>query len=93
MYPNTVAYKKKAKLNFYINQAGGFSSRAQKRKTFAVNMNGTVTRVRNEKDIQPGCKIVVPAKRKRKGLSFAEIMSLSTMGVSLASVVTALLRK
>lgn len=93
MYPNTVAYKKKAKLNFYINQAGGFSSKAQKRKTFAVNMNGTVTRVRNEKDIQPGCKIVVPAKRKRKGLSFAEIMSLSTMGVSLASVVTALLRK
>jgi len=93
MYPNTVAYKKKAKLNFYINQAGGFSSRAQKRKAFAVNMNGTVTRVRSEKDIQPGCKIVVPAKRKRKGLSFAEIMSLSTMGVSLASVVTALLRK
>lgn len=93
MYPNTVAYKKKANLKYYINQAGGYSSKAQKSRIFVVNMNGTVTRARSEKDIQPGCKIVIPAKRKRKGMSFAEIMSLSTMGVSLASVVTALLRK
>lgn len=93
MYPNTVAYRKKADLKYYINQAGGYGGRAQKSKAFAVNMNGTVTRVRSDKDIQPGCKIVVPAKRKRKGMSFAEIMSLSTMGVSLASVVTALIRK
>lgn len=93
MYPNTVAYKNKAKLKYYINQAGGYNSQAQKSRIFVVNMNGTVTRARNEKDIQPGCKIVIPAKRKRKGLSFAEIMSLSTMGVSLASVVMALYRK
>lgn len=92
MYPNTVAYKKGEKLNYYINQAGGYSQRAKKKKTFVVNLNGTVTRVKKASDIQPGANIVVPVKPKRNRLSFGEIMSLSTMGVSLATVVATLLK-
>lgn len=93
MSPNTVSYKKGADLEYYINSSGGYSQSAKKRKVFAVHMNGTVTRVRNADDIQPGCEIIVPAKEKRKGLSLAEIVSLGTLGASLAAVVATLITK
>lgn len=92
MYPNTVAYAEGENLNYYINQAGGYGQRARTRKVFAVNMNGTVTRVKSKADISPGCEIIVPAKSKKKGMSLAEILSLSTIGVSMASVVAALVK-
>lgn len=92
MYPNTVAYTEGQNLSYYINQAGGFGQRARTKKVFAVNMNGTVTRVKSKKDITPGCEIIVPAKSRRKGMSLAEILSLSTIGVSMASVIAALVK-
>ena len=92
MYPNTVAYKEGEGLSYYINQAGGYSQQAKKSHVFAVNMNGTVTRVKRARDIQPGSSLVVPAKAKRRGLSFGEIISLSTMGVSLAAVLATVLK-
>lgn len=92
MYPNTVAYAEGQKLDYYINQAGGYGQRARSGKVFAVNMNGTVTRVKSKEDITPGCEIIVPAKSKKKGMSLAEILSLSTIGVSMASVVAALVK-
>ena len=57
-----------------------------------VNMNGTVTRVKSAKDIQPGCEILVPAKRSRRGLSFAEILSLGSVTATLATVVATLVK-
>lgn len=92
MYPNTVAYKPGAKLSYYINQAGGYSLKAKSSRVFAVNMNGTVTRVKSAKDIQPGCEILVPAKRPRRGLSFAEILSLGSVTATLATVVATLVK-
>lgn len=92
MYPNTVTYKEGATLSYYLNQAGGFSTKAKKGRVFAVNMNGTVTRVRSAQDIKPGCEIVVPSKAVRHGLSFAEALSLGTMGVSVAAVLASILK-
>lgn len=92
MYPNTVAYKKGEKLSYYINQGGGYSLNAKKSRVFAVHMNGTVSRVKSAKDIQPGCEIIVPAKPKRKGISFTEILSLGTMTATLGTVIATLLK-
>ena len=92
MYPNTVAFCAGEDLKFYINQAGGYGMNAKKSRVFAVNMNGTVTRIRSAKDIQPGCEIVVPAKPKRKGMSFSEILGLGTVTASLATVVATLVK-
>lgn len=92
MYPNTVAYKDGESLRYYINQAGGYGQQARKSHVFAVNMNGTVTKVKHARDIQPGSSLVVPAKARRRGLSFGEIISLSTMGVSLSAVLATLLK-
>ena len=92
MYPNTVVFKKGEKLKYYINQAGGYSTQAKSSRVFAVNMNGTVTRVKSAKDIRPGCEIIVPAKNKRNRMSFSEIVGLGTMTTSLAAVVASLLK-
>ena len=93
MYPNSVAYRSGAKPKYYIEQAGGFGQRAKSRRMFAVNMNGTVTRVRSAKDITPGCTIIVPAKSKRRGMSFGEILSLGTMTATLGTVIATLVNK
>lgn len=92
MYPNTVAFSTGAGLKYYINMAGGYSQNAKKSRVFAVNMNGTVTKVRSAKDIQPGCEILVPAKPKKRGLSFMELMSMGSITATLASVIVALLK-
>ncbi|MBP3227654.1 MAG: SLBB domain-containing protein [Bacteroidaceae bacterium] len=92
IYPNSVSYREGASLSYYINQSGGFTQRARKHRVFAVNMNGTVTRVRSAKDIEPGCEIVVPSRAARRGLNTTEILSLGTMGVSLAAVLATVLK-
>lgn len=93
LYPNTVAYMPGEGLDYYINQAGGFSVKARRRKVFAVNLNGTVTRVRRSKDIQPGCEIVVPTKEERKrAVSLTEILSIGTTAAALGTMISTLVK-
>lgn len=92
MYPNSVAYKDRAKLSYYIEQAGGYGQRAKTKRVFAVNMNGTVTRIRSYKDITPGCTILVPAKARKRTMSLGEILSLGTMTATLGTVIATLVK-
>lgn len=93
LYPNTVAYMPGQGLDYYINQAGGFSVKARRKKVFAVNLNGTVTRVRRSKDIQPGCEIVVPTKEERKReVSLTEILSIGTTAAALGTMISTLVK-
>lgn len=92
MYPNSVAYRSGAKLSYYIDQAGGYGMRAKRKRVFAVNMNGTVTRVRSAKDITPGCTILVPSKARKRSMSFGEIVSIGTMTATLGTVIATLLK-
>lgn len=92
MYPNTIVFKEGAKLDYYINQAGGFKQDAYKKKVFAINMNGTVSRVRRAKDIQPGSQIVVPIRRRNRLMNFTEILSLSTASATIATAIATLVK-
>ena len=91
MYVNTVSYKKGKGLNYYLDQAGGYSNEAKKSKVYIVYMNGTVARANrlNRNAIQPGCEIVVPVKDKER-LKTTEILSLGSTSASLAPVIIAL---
>lgn len=91
-YPNSVSYRNGAKLDYYINMAGGYSDKARKKRVYAVNMNGMVSRVRSAKDIQPGCEIVIPAKKERRGLSTAEVISMSSVLGTLTIALATLLK-
>lgn len=87
MYANTVTYRKGMKLKDYISQAGGYGPGAKKGRIFVVYMNGTVARVSPRRTrIEPGCHIIVPSKRERKGLSLPAIMSLATSAASVGTM-------
>ena len=89
MYPNTVLYKKGESLRYYINQAGGFSNNAKKRKAYVVYMNGTVSRLRsgNSSAIEPGCEIIVPSKEQKRKMSTAEILGMGSTTASIAAMI------
>lgn len=90
MNPSTVAYMANANLDDYINAAGGYSLRAKKGRVYAVNSNGTVTRVRSHKDIEPGCSIIVPAKENTRRITMTEIVGLGSLVASLITAITLL---
>lgn len=88
MKPNTVLFIRGEKLKYYISQAGGYGSRAKKGKAYIIYMNGTMSRVKGpgKARIEPGCEIVIPGKRARKGISLAEIMGLTTSAASVGTM-------
>ena len=90
MFPNTVSFVGDKGYKWYVNKAGGFGLRAKKHKTFVVYTNGTVAQVGHGAKIEPGCEIVVPSKRKREGLNFAQMLAAGTSLASLAAVVASL---
>lgn len=95
MFPNTVLYKQGAKVKYYLEQAGGYSQHAQKNKMFVIYMNGQVAKVKgcSSNQIEPGCEIVVPNKKKKNGVNISAILSyassfasLGTMAASIANL-------
>ena len=87
MYPNTVAYSDGKKYKWYVNQAGGFGSRAKKSRTFVVYQNGTVSKAKKAK-IEPGCEIIVPSKTTTASDVIGQIGSV---GTSMATLLTLLI--
>ena len=88
LYPNTVLYVKNKKLSYYINQAGGYALRAKRRKAYVIYLNGTVSKARpaSRTCIEPGCQIIVPTRRERRGLSIGEVVGLTTSVASLGTM-------
>lgn len=94
MYPISIPYKKGASMSYYIKRAGGYSSKAGKKLTYTIYMNGSVAQLGRRdsgKNIEPGSEIVVPTKPKREGLSTSEIMILGTSTVSISSMIISLI--
>ena len=88
MSPTTVAFREGKSVRYYIDQAGGWGSRAKKSNTFIVYMNGTRARVGYKTKPMPGCEIIVPSKQAAKKLTTAEVV---TIGSSTASIATMLI--
>ncbi|MDR2564310.1 MAG: SLBB domain-containing protein [Prevotellaceae bacterium] len=83
----------------YIDNAGGFSNKAMKRKAFVIYANGTAKPTKNflffkkYPEISPGAKIYIPRKPERKGLTAGEAISLGTSATTLAAIIISLFRK
>lgn len=91
-YPITVTYKEGKNLNYYIKHAGGYADRAKKNGAYAIYMNGGVKKISklSSKDIQPGMEIVIPAKNFRRRLSTAEIVTIGSSAVSIATMIVSI---
>lgn len=85
LYPTTLAFNEsKTGHKWYINQAGGFSDRAKRRRAYIIYQNGMVAKASKGK-IEPGCEIVVPTKSKRDN---SNVMGYISLGSSMASLAT-----
>lgn len=90
LYPNDVTFMDGKGKSYYINEAGGYTKRAQKRRAYIVYANGHVSKLSKGK-IEPGCEIVVPKKIQKdhsndvtKWVSITT--ALATVGALLISV-------
>lgn len=86
MYPNTTVYMKDKRVKYYIAQAGGYGARAKRSKAYIVYLNGRVARVKGNAKVEPGCEIIVPSKRERKGIGISEILGLTTSAASIGTM-------
>lgn len=89
MYPNTVSYQSGKNVKHYINLAGGYSSKAKKRKTYIIFMNGDVAKVKRKTKVLPGCEIVVPQKAITK-MTVAETVTIGSGVASIATMIATL---
>lgn len=87
LYPNTVYFKEGKDTDYYIDLAGGVTSTAKKSKTIIIYMNGMVARADRKHKPAPGCQIVVPTKRQRRGMGLQEWLSIGTSAASLGTMV------
>lgn len=93
-----VPFQKNNSLKDYINEAGGFSADAWRKKTYVVYANGKAATTKHflffkfYPRILPGSELVVPKRSEKKGLSTGEIIGVSSALASLAGVVIAILR-
>lgn len=86
MFPNVVGYVPGKKVDYYINQAGGYGERARKNKVFIIYMNGTVARANGGSVLEPGCQIIVPSKPKTGGTNWAQVISYVSSFASLGTM-------
>lgn len=87
LYPNTVTYGPDMTVNDYVTMAGGYGYRSKKSKAYIIYMNGTVARARRFSAgvVEPGCEIVIPKKREKKG-GLQEVLGVATTASSLATM-------
>ena len=90
LYPNTVPYVEDKSASYYINQAGGTSSKGQRSKAFIIYANGQVSRLYHGR-VRPGCEIVIPTKpektvdTQKASVALAGVSALSTVGAVIIS--------
>lgn len=87
MMDNTVTYTPGKSVKYYLGQAGGYSQNAKKSKKFIVYMNGQIAEVKGNgsKQIEPGCEIIVPTKRRRPN-AFNNVIGYASSFASLATM-------
>ncbi|WP_448699666.1 SLBB domain-containing protein [Mucilaginibacter sp. AW1-3] len=93
LFPSSVIYSNSKSLGGYVNNAGGFSPDALKKRAFVVYPNGTVQSThtflffKNYPKIKPGSQIVIPKKPVKRGLSAAESVGLLSGLASMGAVI------
>lgn len=86
-----IPFDERKKLKNYIDKAGGFTTRALRRKVYVVYANGGASAtshflfVKIYPKVMPGSEIIVPKKLDKKGSSIAEIGGFFAIIASLAT--------
>lgn len=93
LFPSSVIYANSKSLGAYVDNAGGFSPDALRRRTYVLYANGTVKSThtflffKSYPKIKAGSQIIVPKKLQTKGLSAAESVGLLSGLASMGAVI------
>ncbi|SDD66529.1 protein involved in polysaccharide export, contains SLBB domain of the beta-grasp fold [Algoriphagus faecimaris] len=94
VYPTTLRHESGKSLKYYINRAGGFERRANRKQTYVVYANGAVKRttgflgIRNYPPIEPGAEVIVPTKGPKIPLRLGDVVGVTTGLATLALVLS-----
>jgi protein involved in polysaccharide export with SLBB domain len=98
LYPITVRYDEKFNFRDYISQAGGFTDKAKRKRTYIIYANGSVDRTKRilffgnkYPKVQPGAEIIVPGKPDKEPLSAQAWIAIATSVATFALVVERLI--
>ncbi len=91
--PNNVVYVKGKSLKYYVNQAGGFTDNALKKRVFVQYANGAVKgKDGGYPDVKPGAEIVVPKRAPREKLSSQAWIGIGTGIASTLAIIISLFK-
>jgi len=94
VYPTTLRHEQGRSLRFYINGAGGFDRRANRKQTYVVYANGAVKRtkgffgVRSYPIVEPGAEVIIPSKGPKIPIRLGELVGVTTGLATLALVLS-----
>ncbi|MFC5626613.1 SLBB domain-containing protein [Algoriphagus winogradskyi] len=94
VYPTTLRHESGRSLKHYINGAGGFERRANRKQTYVVYANGAVKRtkgflgIRNYPSVEPGAEVIVPTKGPKVPLRLGEVVEITTGLATLGLVIS-----
>jgi protein involved in polysaccharide export with SLBB domain len=94
VYPATVRFEKDRSMKYYIDRAGGFDIRANRKRSYIVYANGEVARtksflgIRSYPSVMPGSEVIVPTKGPRLPIRPAEFVGIATGLATLVLVIT-----
>ena len=83
--PNEITYEPGKSVSYYIEQAGGYSDNAKKRKKYMIAMNGHIYKASGRTKVEPGAEIIVPQKGERKS-NLSNILGIATTATSLGTM-------
>lgn len=83
--PNEVTFEPGKSVKYYIEQAGGYSDNAKKRKKYMIAMNGHISKASSRTKVEPGSEIIVPMKGERKS-NLSNILGIATTATSLGTM-------
>lgn len=97
LHPITARFDSRNRFKDYISNAGGFTSIANRSKSYVIYANGSVDvthsffGIKNYPKMEPGAEIVVPKKDETKRMTVGELISVGSAITSMALLLVTLL--
>ena len=94
LYPTTVVYEPNRSLKHFINMAGGFGNRAQRKNTYVIYANGSVAKTKKflffktYPQVSPGAEIIVPTKPPKLPVAISEVVGITSGLATLALLIS-----
>lgn len=98
LYPVRLRYESGNSFKQYVSMAGGFSSKALKKRSYIVYANGTAKDTKSflffkvYPKVKPGAEIVIPLKDDKKNISAIEFVTIATSLTSMVFILSSVIK-